>query len=204
MDRSLDALVNLDVPADLVRIEICGSLNQDSRADLVHMIRRVRRMGIRSHIRVDLSRAIIVESSALAGLRSDLNSLESNALTGTAGSGVALHLTPAAEDWTGGQHRTPLTVVDDDVPTPTDGPDFSGAFRVPVERLEGLYGRNLAEYSNDELLAASDSLFALLDVPQAFSGSDLLGRYDDICAELQRRQEDHDSRVPAVESQSAS
>jgi len=203
MDRSLDALVNLDVPADLVRIEICGSLNQDSRADLVHMIRRVRRMGIRSHVRVDLSRAIIVESSALAGLRSDLNTLESNALTGTGGSGVSLHLTPSAEDWTGGQQRTPLTVVDDDVPTSADGPDFSGAFRVPAERLERLYGRNLAEYSNDELLAASDSLFALLDVPQAFSGSDLLGRYNDIGVELRRRQ-DPGSPLPVVESRSAS
>ncbi|MGZ4661023.1 MAG: hypothetical protein ACXVYB_07060, partial [Arthrobacter sp.] len=62
MDRALDALVNLDVPADIVRIEVRGALHHESRAELVHIIRRVRRMGIRCRICVDLSQAELVES----------------------------------------------------------------------------------------------------------------------------------------------
>jgi len=54
MDRPLNALINLDVPGDIVRIDVRGTLNQVSRPELAHIIRRIRRMGIRSHIRVYL------------------------------------------------------------------------------------------------------------------------------------------------------
>ena len=55
MDRKLHALVKLDVTSDVVRIDVRGSLNHDSRPALVLVIRRIRRMGITGHIRVDLS-----------------------------------------------------------------------------------------------------------------------------------------------------
>jgi hypothetical protein len=82
MDRKLHALVKLDVTADMVRIDVRGSLNQDSRPALVHVIRRIRRMGITGHIRVDLSQAAFVESPALVGLRNDLNAIEGGASDG--------------------------------------------------------------------------------------------------------------------------
>jgi hypothetical protein len=100
MDRALNALVNLDVPADTVRIDVRGSLNHESRPDLVHIIRRVRRMGIRSHIRVDLSQAALVESAALAGLRSDLNAMDITALAGIDGAGVSLQISTSTGSWT--------------------------------------------------------------------------------------------------------
>ena len=48
MDRRLHALVKLDVATDVVRIDVRGSLNEESRPSLLHIIRRVRRMGVRS------------------------------------------------------------------------------------------------------------------------------------------------------------
>ena len=45
MDRKLHALVKLDVTSDVVRIDVRGSLNHDSRPALVMVIRRIRRMG---------------------------------------------------------------------------------------------------------------------------------------------------------------
>src|SRR5687768_9096561 len=96
MDRRLHALATRDVLTDTVRIDIRGSLNEESRPALMRMIRRVRDMGIPSHIHVDLSRAAIVESSALAGLRMDLNAIDEVALPGLAGHGVSLILTPPA------------------------------------------------------------------------------------------------------------
>jgi hypothetical protein len=204
MDRALNALVNLDVPADTVRIDVRGSLNHESRPDLVHIIRRVRRMGIRSHIQVDLSQAVLVESSALAGLRSDLNAMDANTLPGIYGAGVSLHLTPATDTWAPktGSSPQPLVIVDDDAAVLADGQD--GLPTLPPARLEELCGRPLEEYTDEELLAASDSLFALLDNPKAFAGSDLLGRYNDIGQELLRRQQEPDAPFPATEGQAAS
>ena len=77
--RPFIAHVKLDIASDLVRIDVRGSLTQDSRPSLVEIIQRVRRMGINSHIRVDLGRAAVVESSALAGLRNDLNAAAAGA-----------------------------------------------------------------------------------------------------------------------------
>ena len=55
---------------------------------------------------------------------------------------------------------------------------------MPAGRALKSVGRPLEEYSDEELLTASDSLFALLDNPEAFPGSDLLGRYNDIGEEI--------------------
>lgn len=207
MDRTLSALVNLDVPADLVRIDVRGYLTHESRPDLVHIIRRVRRMGIRAHIRVDLSQAALVESSALAGLRSDLNAMDATTLPGLFRSGVSLHLTGSHESITPDVAvpalMQPLDVLDDAAPSYSSS--FGGDCAVAPEAvLEELFGRSLTEYSDEELLAASDTLFALLDNPGAFPGSDLLGRYNDIGCELLRRRHEPEFPSPAAEGQAAS
>jgi hypothetical protein len=207
MDRPLNALVNVDVPADIVRIDIRGSLNQGSRLELVHIIRRVRRMGIRSHIRVDLSAAELVESVALAGLRSDLNAVDAGTLPGIYGSGVSLNLSPNAEGRAGAQKGTqqPLALVDALTDVTEDGQDFADGYPlVPTGQLEELCGRSLGEYSDEELLAASDWIFALLDKPKAFAGPDLLGRYNDIGQEFLRRRHESPAPLTASEDQAAS
>ena len=96
MDRKLHALVKLDVAADVVRIDVRGSLNQESRPALVHVIRRIRRMGVTAHIRVDLSQAAFVESPALVGLRNDLNAIDGGSSDGdtSTASGVSLEFMP--------------------------------------------------------------------------------------------------------------
>lgn len=205
MDRALDALVNLDVPADIVRIEVRGTLHHESRAELVHIIRRVRRMGMRCRINVDLSQATLIESSALAGLRRDLNAVDIGPLHGAASAGVSLQLAPAANDWAAqdrSSHR-PLP-MDDDVTELFPGGEYPGAFpQLPMMWIEGLYGRPLTEYTDEELLQASDALFALLDIPQAPDGADLLGRYNDIGLEIHRRRQEAEAPFPAAGGQAA-
>lgn len=172
MDQTLQAHVRIDVVADVVRISVRGSLTQASRPSLMHIIQRVRRMGIISHIRVDLGLAAFVESSALAGLRNDLNAIDGGS-TGseTAGmpapGGVSLELTP---------HR------DDSATLPAL--DMSGEFLASVDPSGT---RRLTRFSDDELLAASDSVFGLLDDPADMARSELLATYDEIGIEISRR-----------------
>ena len=175
MDRHLHALVKIDVAADLVRIDVRGSLTQDSRPALVSVIRRIRGMGINANIRVDLSHAALVESPALASLRNDLNAIDggSSDRSVLAGSAVSIDLMPRpdrpADD--GGQAWRTL--------------EIPGNVVASVEPLEsGL----LAQFSDDELLAASDSVFGKLDDPAAVAGTDLLAQYDAIGLELSRRE----------------
>ena len=173
MDQTLQAHVKLDVVADIVRISVRGSLTQASRPSLMHIIQRVRRMGIISHIRVDLGLAAFVESSALAGLRNDLNAIDGgNASSETAGmpapGGVSLELTP---------HR------DDSAALPTL--DMSREFLASVDPSGT---RQLTRFSDDELLAASDSVFGLLDDPADMARSELLATYDEIGMEISRRE----------------
>jgi hypothetical protein len=184
MDRKLHALATRDVLTDTVRIDIRGSLNEESRPALMHMIRRVRDMGIPSHIHVDLSRAAFVESTALAGLRTDLNAVDEVALPGVAGHGVSLILTPPANaaQPEASVNELSLAITDE----LTDG--FADSIKAAApDPLDAMFGRPWAEYSDDELLLASDSIFALLDNPEAFPGSDLLARYSEIGQELSRR-----------------
>lgn len=206
MDRALDALVNLDVPADIVRIEVRGSLHRDSRPELLHIVRRVRRMGIRFRICVDLSQAALIESSALAGLRQDLNAMDTNSVLGVPAAGVSLQLTPAATDWAPEDpfSRRPL-LMDDDVRELFPGGKFAGEFpQLPVMWIEEFYGRPLTEYTDEELLQASDALFVLLDNPESLDSADLLGRYNDVGLEILRRQQEPETPFPAAGGQAAS
>ncbi|TAP43575.1 hypothetical protein [Arthrobacter sp. S39] len=184
MDRKLHALATRDVLTDTVRIDIRGSLTGETRPALVNLVRRVRALGIPSHIHVDLSRAAYVESAALAGLRNDLNAIDGATLPGMAGSGVSLVLTPRSDAAPpeAGVNGLSLAITDELADTFADGAE--GDAHAP---LDPMFGRPLAEYSDDELLTASDSIFALLDEPEAFAGSDLLARYNEIGQELARR-----------------
>jgi hypothetical protein len=64
--------------------------------------------------------------------------------------------------------------------------------------------RPLEEYSDEELFAASDAVFSLLDDPEALDGPDLLGRYNDIGQEILRRTPLSEILNPAGERQTAS
>ncbi|MFJ5862342.1 hypothetical protein ACIQCM_13055 [Pseudarthrobacter sp. NPDC092439] len=183
MDHTLNARISIDVPADVVRIDILGSLDQQSRPVLIHIIGRIRRMGIRSHIRVDLSQAELVASAALAGLRSDLNAMDALTLPGIYGAGVSIAVTPAQDAPAPGQ---PLT-LGGGAPGAENLP--AGLPPAPAAYLDELCGRPLAEYADHELLAASDALFSLLDNPGTLAGADLLGRYNDVGQEIVRRQQ---------------
>lgn len=208
MDRNLDALVSVDVAADLVRVDIRGRLDRQTRPGLINIISRVRRMGIRSHISVDLSAADLVESAALAGLRSDLNAVDALDLPGLHGAGVSIETAPRADTATAAQVLTldGGGLPDGDVHTPAGLPSDTDTY------LDELSGRPLADYTEPELLAASDALFSLLDNPDALAGADLLGRYNDIGRELLRRQQpardhwpsDTTDSVPAAGDQAAS
>ena len=200
MDRRLHALVELDVVTDVVRIDVRGSLNEESRASLVHIIRRVRRMGVRSHIRVDLSAAAFIESTALAGLRNDLNAIDGAAVPGNDDAGVSLELAVRA------QGVSPAVGAGEQVLAITDEPTagFSNEHdRQTSASFWALGGRSLAEFSDDELLAASDSIFALLDTPETFAGSDLLARYTDIGQEISRRRQADAAYGPAAQEPAA-
>ncbi|MCB5291819.1 hypothetical protein BJQ90_01247 [Arthrobacter sp. SO3] len=174
MDNSLNAQVKLDIASDVVRIDVRGSLTQLSRPTLMQLVSRVRRLGITSHIRVDLGRATFVESAALAGLRNDLNAIDgAAALVDTAGAlpssaGVSLELTPFVEN-------TAAALPSLDLST-----EFSAS-------IDASGTRPLNVYSDDELLAASDSVFVLLDNPADMARSQLLATYDEIGLEISRR-----------------
>lgn len=175
MDNSLNAQVKLDIASDVVRIDVRGSLTQLSRPSLMQLFSRVRRMGITSHIRVNLGRATFVESAALAGLRNDLNAIDGAAgLVDTAGSlpssaGVSLELNPFVEN----------------IAAALPSLDLSTDFTASID-TSGT--RPLNVYSDDELLAASDSVFGLLDNPADMARSQLLATYDEIGLEISRRQ----------------
>ncbi|MDQ0680212.1 hypothetical protein QFZ30_003594 [Arthrobacter pascens] len=200
MDRRLHALVKLDVVTDVVRIEVRGSLNEESRPCLVHIVRRVRRMGVRSHIRVDLTGATFIESTALAGLRNDLNAIDGAAVPGTDDAGVTLELAVRThvESTAPGAGEQALAITDEPMAGFSDEPDAETS-----ASFWALGTRPLAEFSDDELLAASDSIFALLDTPETFAGSDLLARYTDIGQEISRRRQADAAYGPAAQEPAA-
>ncbi|MDQ0076272.1 hypothetical protein [Arthrobacter oryzae] len=185
MDRKLHALVKLDVTSDVVRIDVRGSLNNDSRPALVMVIRRIRRMGITAHIRVDFSHAAFVESAALVGLRNDLNAIDGGASEGgvSTGSGVSLDFIPQRDDLASDSGAGPRTL------------EITGEFAASIDP-SGC--GPLALYSDDELLAASDSVFGMLDDPAAIAGTELLARYDAIGREISRRESSSAGRKGAA------
>jgi len=190
MDRKLHALVKLDVTSDVVRIDVRGSLNQESRPALLLVIRRIRRMGITSHIRVDLSQAAFVESPALVGLRNDLNAIDQGGSEGgvSAGSGVSLDFMPRREDFAGDDALFSKTL------------EITGEYAASMDPSGS---GPLAKYSDDELLAASDFVFGMLDDPAAIAGSELLARYDAIGREISRRESAAASRKDTVDGLAA-
>lgn len=175
MDTSLNAHAKLDIASDVLRIDVRGSLTQHSRPSLMQLIQRVRRMGITSHIRVDLGHAAFVESSALAGLRNDLNAIDGAAtLVDSAGAlpssaGVSLELSPSRD--------TAVAAL--------PSLDLSADFTASID-TSGT--RPLNVFSDAELLAASDSVFGLLDNPADMARSQLLATYDEIGLEISRRE----------------
>ncbi|MFH5879111.1 hypothetical protein [Arthrobacter sp. NA-172] len=175
MDRKLHALVKFDVSTDAVEIDIRGSLNQDSRPALVHTIRRIRRMGITSHIRVDCSHATLVESQALVGLRNDLNSIDG----GTTEVGLSTRSGVSLEFMA---RRSALPAEGEAGPKSVE---INGEFAASIDAGGS---RPLDRYSDDELLAASDFAFGLLDHPTKSAGPELLARYDAIGMEISRRE----------------
>ena len=170
MDQSLNAQVKLDVSADVIRIDVRGSLSQDSRPALMQLIQRIRRMGVSSHIRVDLAHADFVESAALAGLRNDLNAID-----GGPGQFDVAGAMPVAAGVS-----LELQMFGDDVGKVFQPLDLSADF---VASINPSGTRPLARYSDDELLAASDCVFGKLDDPR--NGAP---RYEDISLELARRE----------------
>jgi hypothetical protein len=175
MDHQLDSLVNVDRSASIVRIDIRGSLTQSSRPDLLHEVQRVRRLGITSPITVDLSRAAFVESSALAGLRIDLNAQDARiqGIPAAAAPGVSLVVMAGSEQ---GMAESRADLIALPYPSePADTPDASAL-------------RPLSSYSSAELLAASDAVFELLDDPTGHCGNELLAQYEAIGEELTRRE----------------
>ncbi|MDR6506109.1 hypothetical protein [Arthrobacter oryzae] len=185
MDRKLHALAKLDVTSDVVRIDVRGSLNHQSRPALVLVIRRIRRMGITAHIRVDFSQAAFVESGALVGLRNDLNAIDGGASEAgvSTGAGVSLDFMPRRDDLASDSDAGSRTL------------DISGEFAASIDP-SGC--GPLALYSDDELLAASDSVFGMLDDPAAIAGTELLARYDAIGREISRRESAKASRKDAA------
>ncbi|MDZ4091210.1 MAG: hypothetical protein U1D68_08395 [Arthrobacter sp.] len=175
MDTSLNAQAKLDIASDVLRIDVRGSLTQQSRPTLMQLIQRARRMGITSHIRVNLGNAAFVESSALAGLRNDLNAIDgAAALVDTAGAlpssaGVSLELNPYLE--------TAVAAL--------PSLDLSADFTASID-TSGT--RPLNVFSDAELLAASDSVFGLLDNPADMARSQLLATYNEIGLEISRRE----------------
>lgn len=185
MDQSLNAQVRIDTVSDTVRIDVLGSLTQISRPSLMQTIRRIRQMGITSHIRVNLGCSVLIESAALAGLRHDLNTVDGDAVriavagSPTRGSGVSLDLSGRVLG--AAAALQPL--------------DLAGEFTAP--RAASVL-RPLTGYSDDELLAASDSVFGLLDDPADMARSELLAAFDDIGLEITRREGSRDAHPIAA------
>lgn len=191
MDRKLHARLTRDALTDTVRIDVRGSLNEESRPSLVHLVRQVRSMGIPSHILVDLSRAALVESAALAGLRALLNGVDEALAPENAGAGISLVFsgTPDGASPDAGTGDEPLVIADEPA-IDLDAGFAQGSAGAPEGTrppLDAVFGRPLSGYSDQELFAASDSVFSLLDTSEAFGGADLLARFNDIGEEISRR-----------------
>ena len=200
----LDAAVSRNELTDTVRIDVLGNLSQASRPALVQMIQRLRSRGIQSPVCVDLSRAVRVESAALAGLRGDLNAMEG--APGTLGGGVSLVLTGVDAEQADRNTVVPLREVSEAIDAESAAAvDTAGIEAAGLEHSPApLALRPLEGYSDEELFAASDEIFSLLDDPEAVGGSDLLGRYNDIGQEILRRTPLSELLNPAGEQQAAS
>ena len=169
LDHCLLAIVSLDVPRDTVHIDIGGSLTGVSRDDLFGITGRIRQLRPGSHIHVHLGPAMFVESAALAGLRTDLETLDGvrggqpgQSGPSVQGRGVSLETRSlgSAQEWQQG---------------------LAGITSCPA-RLDGL--------TDDELLSASDFVFTWLDDEDGCPGTDvaeMLALYELIGQEMSGR-----------------
>jgi hypothetical protein len=198
----LNATTSRDDLTDIVRVDVRGSLDQASRPSLVLMIQRLRSVGIQSHISVDLSHAARVESTALAGLRSDLNAMDG--APGTLLGGVSLMLTGMDAEQPAYNTNVPLREITNVLEAEFAAAWETGSRGGSEPSLVPLAIRPLEEYSDEELFAASDEVFSLLDDPEAVGGPDLLGRYNDIGQEILRRTPLSELLTRAGERQTAS
>ncbi|MFJ5697589.1 hypothetical protein [Arthrobacter sp. NPDC093139] len=188
MDNQLNSRLDIDRSASAVRIDIRGSLTQASRPDLLREIQRVRGMGITFPITVDLSSATFVESSALAGLRVDLNAQAMNAQAMNAQAMNAQD--PGLQDVVAAAAGVSLVLMAGSGQGAAEGgsPTALPHPSQPVVAPAPFSLRPLSSYSSAELLAASDSIFELLDDPSGRCGNELLAQYDAIGEELARRE----------------
>jgi ABC-type transporter Mla MlaB component len=198
---ALNATTSRDDLTGTVRIDVLGSLDQASRPALIHMIQRLRSKGVQAHVSVDLSHAARVESTALAGLRKDLNAMEG--APGTLG-GVSLMLTGMDEEQPADNTNVLLPEITNVLEVEFAAAWETGSRGGSGSSLVPLAVRPLEEYSDEELFAASDEVFSLLDDPEALGGPDLLGRYNDIGQEILRRTPPSEILDPAGERQAAS
>jgi hypothetical protein len=198
MDNQLNSRLDIDRSASAVRINIRGSLTQASRPDLLREIRCIRSMGITFPITVDLSCAAFVESSALAGLRVDLNAQAMNAQAMNAQAMNAQDKNakdknaqaPGLQDAFSAAAGVSLVLMagsgqgaaEGGSPTALPYPSQPAVVPAPLSL------RPLSSYSSAELLAASDSIFELLDDPSGRCGNELLAQYEAIGEELARRE----------------
>lgn len=162
VDHQLQAIISLDVPRDTVHIDIDGSLTRVTRAALLEVTERIRKLRVSSHIRVQLGSAAFVESAALAGLRTDLEAIVSRS-GGRPGHGRVSLETRCLES--AATTRLALTGI-----------------TLRTARLD--------DFTKVDLLTASDFVFAWLDDPSGCPGTDvsaMLALYEHIGQEIAGR-----------------
>lgn len=161
VDHCLQAIISLDVPRDTVHVDIDGCLTRITRTSLLEVTERIRKFRFSSHIRVHLGSAAFVESTALAGLRMDLET-EVGRASGRPGQGRVSLETCALESATSRHALSGIT----------------------------LRAARLDDFTKVDLLAASDFLFAWLDDAHGCSGTDvsaMLALYEHIGQEISGR-----------------
>ncbi len=75
MDQSLNAHVKLDVGLDIVRIDVIGTLNRETRPALLQLIQRIRRSGAGIASAVASSSSIDRIDAAGSDVRRDMGRL---------------------------------------------------------------------------------------------------------------------------------
>lgn len=162
LDHQLQAVISLDPPRDTVYIDIDGSLTRFTRATLVDVTARIRKLRVSSHIRVHLGSAAFVETGSLAWLRTDLQ-----ANVGRAG-GRPAHGRVSLE---------------------TSSTEGGAASRLTLSGIT-LRPARLGDFTRGDLLTASDFLFSWLDDALGCPGTNvsaMLALYEHIGQEISGR-----------------
>lgn len=162
VDHQLQAVISLDVPRDTVHVDIDGRLTRVTRAALLEVTKRIRKLRVSSDIRVHLGSAAFVESAALAGLGTDLQALVGR-VGGRPGQGrVSLQTRPGASAVASRHALSGIT----------------------------LRAARLDDFTRADLLTASDFVFAWLDDAHGCPGTDvsaMLALYEHIGREISCR-----------------